>query len=430
MIESDDDQKSGSADGSLEEGYGNLTVSKLVATGNVIGSHEVQDESISGFTAEMMERIELPGQLDRSLWSQESSAPRYDKLTVLRGEKAKIYKGLDSLSSKVIVIIENEADDGERLLTLGTPGAGDMTATFESDEQGQPPATLENLHWSGWMMFGSKANRALFTGLVHNRVRGTVKHSPTRTSGLRTGKLELFLKPEPVTELDKTLASSRELISAEPFFEPMAQRKLDNMVLTGSSEVRSVEHPVGDPTTRLRSAWLKSDKLNYRTQAGLFTTGGPGTLLLEDYRETKTEVTADPPAAGVETGQPSDPPDTTVRKGQTAFIWKTSAKYDQEEQQAILTGDVYMNAMGYGVSLPTRTKGEKTNTPTQRRQTQLWCQKLTVRFADSHPDGGPEDTTAPPVADLSAMDEMKISQVRASKDVVLKSGASKSPLTK
>ena len=424
MDEAEDEEETALADGSEANDYGNLVVSRLVASGNVIGRHEIQGQAPSGFTADRMERRELPGQLERTFWPQEGPTPAYDKLTVLSGEKAMIRKGQDSLSSKVIVIIETEGDDTERLLTLSTPGAGDMKASFEPEEKGEPPALLD-LYWPGWMMFDRKADTAVFTGLVRSRVRGTVEHSTTRSSGLRTEKLELFFKPEPVSELDKALASSRELISTEPFFEPVAQRKLDRMVLIGSSEVSSIEHPSGDPKTRQRSALLKSEKLTYQTQTESFRAEGPGNLLLEDYRKTETEVSGDqaePISANAPSAEPLEPSATRVRKGQTAFRWDTSANYDQNERQAVLNGNVYMNAMGYGIALPSRGQGQDRNTRQQLKQTRLWCGNLAVTFGQDQAGDTAEQEAGTSIADLSAMDELAVREVRTTKEVTLKSG--------
>jgi len=141
---------------------------------------------------------------------------------------------------------------------------------------------------------------------------------------------------------------------------------------------------------------------------------GPGSLLLEDYRRTDKKVSA---------GQAVSIPQRKARiprggvtlqrvgPGQTAFEWKESAKYRQDDRTAMLVGDVHMVSMGYALALPGRPSNGKEPRGKNLHQTQLWCQTFTVTFAEPKADEADEHKSD--FADLSAMDELEIERIEA-----------------
>jgi len=382
-----------------ENTYSNLNVSGLLADGQVIGRYLAEGESQSSLSADRLIRNEKT------------------QTTELHGQPAELKRGTDWLRSTVISVAER---DKNYLLT--TPGAGEMRVTFPTADENSPPALL-GLNWLGSLEFDGRVNTAVFTGLDNERVTGAIVHSPTRSSQLAADKLELYLQNKEQTSPANKKRPSEDMMSAKTFFKPMGNRTLQKMIMTGRAEVRSIEHPDNKPEERLRAALLKSDVLTYDTYGSekrQFYGEGPGSLLLEDYRPTDEKVSAAKAASspGSRARQQTDGLALQrVGPGQTAFVWKDSAKYRQDERTAILAGDVHMVSMGYALTLPGRspsgTKAQKIN----RQRTELLCQTFTVTFAELKANKTKEKKSD--FADLSAMDELQVEQIEASGDASL-----------
>ena len=333
-----------------------------------------------------------------------------------RGEK-------DQLSSDVIVITEiGRENDEDKNYVLTTPGAGAMRVTFPTAEEASPSALL-GVEWTKSLTFDGDTNKAVFRSLDKKRVTGAVLHSPTSSSQLAADSLELHLQDKRQTLPPDKEVSADDIVSSETFFKPMGNKALQKMVLTGRAEVGNIEHPVGKPEHRLRAVWLKSNVLTYDTPDGgerQFYGNGPGSLLLEDYRPTDKTVSGNQTTSipGRETRrQRGGPALQRVGPGQTAFTWKTSARYRQKVRTAVLSGDVYMHSMGYALSLPERSpKGTETS-DNKRHRTELWCQTFSVTFAE--PKTQESETDKSDFADLSAMDELDVERVEASENARL-----------
>ena len=394
--------------------YGNSIVSLLVATGSVIGRNEVDGQVRSSFSANKLTRKEFSEQVPNDSLPGGETTKKSTKITTLYGEPAELRKGDDKLTSTEIIITETEKDEN-RVLVLTTPVAGEMRASFQPADEGSLPSALA-LEWPGSMAFDGQTDKATFTGLGREKVTGAVLHSPTLSSRLETDKLELFFRPRPESKTKQLINSAEDLISPEPFFKPTTGRTLKKMVLTGSAQVGTTEHPDNEPGRRLRGALLKADLLTYDPPAALFYTNGPGSLLLEDYRPTETTVSAEKSTQPSAVSPPNRPQGRLLQRvgpGQTAFSWETSGQYDQKEHTAVLTGNVHMGSMGYGISLPGRPPSLPQSPADNRRRTDLWCQTFTITFASSPTsDGGPAEQSQP-FPDLSAMDELHIRKVSA-----------------
>ena len=389
-----------------ETSYGKAAVSKLVAEENVIGRYLVEGETRSSLHADKLIADEL------------------SHTTTLYGTPAELKRGEnDWLSSDTIIITEIGKTDGEdKNYVLTAPGAGAMNVTFATAENDSSSALLD-LKWTESLTFDDEKNKAVFKGRDKERVTGVISHSTTSASQLMADKLELYLQDkEPTSPPDKS-SPAEDMASSETFFKPMGDKTLQKMVMTGRAEVGSIEHPEGKPEQRLRAAWLQSNVLTYETydnQERQFHSDGPGTLLLEDYRPTDKEVSADQKTSmpgGDTRRQPRGLAMQRAGPGQTAFKWETSARYRQNARTAVLSGDVYMISMGYALSLPERSPKGTEKPDNKRHRTQLWCQTFTVTFAE--PKTGESEASKSNFADLSAMDELEIERIEAAVDASL-----------
>jgi hypothetical protein len=285
---------------------------------------------------------------------------------------------------------------------------------------------LLGLEWTESLTFDGQKNKAAFRSLEDKRITGAILHSPRSSSRFAAKKLELYLQDREKNASREKEILAEDMASSETFFKPMGDKKLKRMVLTGGAEIRSIEYPVGKPEQRLRAALLRSNVLTYdighdkKDKKRQFYGDGPGSLLLEDYRKTGKKVSADhtAPLSGRKTRRPRGGPALQrVGPGQTAFEWKKSAKYYQDERTAVLAGDVHMVSMGYALTLPGRSQSGTGSAENKLHKTYLWCEKLTMTFAEPKAQGSEKDKTD--FADLSAMDELEAERVEASGNVSL-----------
>lgn len=395
-----------------EVGYGSAAVSKLVAEENVIGHYLVEGETRSSLHADRLIA-------DESSHTTTLYGSAADLAELKRGDN-------DRLRSDTIVITEiaktGKTGEKDKYYVLTTPGAGDMRATFSTSEDNSSSALL-GLEWAKSLKFDGEDDKAIFEGLGEKRVKGAISHSPTSSSQFAADRLELYLQDKEQTPQPEKDTPAEDIASSETFFKPMSDKKLEKMVLTGQAEVGNIEHPIGTPQQRLRSVWLRSNVLTYKTydnQERQFYGDGPGSLLLEDYRPTDKEISDDQTASmpgGNKRRQPRGMSMQRVGPGQTVFDWKTSSKYSQNARTAVLYGDVYMVSMGYALALPERSPKGTQPQENKRHRTQLWCQTFTVTFAE--PETGESQESKSNFADLSAMDELEIERIEASIDVSL-----------
>ncbi len=377
------------------DGYVGSLVSNLLAQRNVIGRHLVDGQVRSSLSAHKLDRDEVT------------------KTTVLYGGPAELRRGDDHLEAKIIRIVEK----GEHYV-LSTPGPGQMKASFAPSDQTSAPAIL-GLNWPGSMVFDGLTNKASFVGTDDEMVKGALVHSPERWSSLESEQLELFLRDNQLAQADKqhsSSAASPDLVSTEPFFEPMGGKSLEKMILTGKALVRSVEQTPDTSKKILRRVLLTSDVLTYQADAKHFHGQGPGTLLLEDYRPTDKEVSAEKPTSGPLAEAPKPPRPLRLHRvgpGKTGFWWTDSADYYQDKRTAVLLGDVHMVSRGYALTLPAKPS-ELATAPNRRDLTQLRCHELNLTHAEPEADEASQKKSN--FADLSAMDELEIESVEAVSD--------------
>ncbi len=383
---------------STADGYAGSLISRLLAQGNVIGRQIVDGQIRSRLSADELDRDEAT------------------KTTTLYGDLAQLSRGDDFIESKIIRIVEKE-DEGSYYV-LSTPVPGRMKAAFDSADPSSAPAKLE-LIWPGSMVFDGQANTAIFNSAPGQLVKANVVHTPQRSSAIEAEQLELFLKDDQLTKVNErpiTPAASADLMSPEPFFEPMASKSLEKMVLTRKAMVRSVEQNPDDSRERLRSVLLTSDTLTYlpaKDNKGLFQGTGPGTLLLEDNRETDKQVSDKEPSSTLRKETPKPPSRMRFHRvgpGQTAFKWTDSVDYDQAKRTAVLLGDVRMVSLGYALTMPEKPSPQA-NAHNRRDLTKLWADKLTIIHAEPEADKNAQQDTS--LADLSAMDELEIESIQA-----------------
>ncbi|NIA06994.1 MAG: hypothetical protein GWP14_05030 [Actinobacteria bacterium] len=378
--------------------YGKATVSKLVAEENVIGRYLVK------------------GKTHSSLHADKLVADESTHTTTLYGKPAQLRRGQnDRLNSETIIIKGlGKATGQDRNYVLITPGAGQMRVMFPTAEQDSPSALL-GLEWTESLTFDGETNKAVFRSLDKKRVTGAILHSPTSSSQFVADRLELHLQDKRQTSPPDMEVSTEDIVSSETFFKPMGNRTLQRMVMTGRAEIRNIEHPAGQPEQRLRAALLTSNVLTYVDKKRQFFGDGPGSLLLEDYRQTDKKVSAAQTTSVPEREtrrQRGGPALQRVGPGQTAFEWKKSAKYYQDERTAVLAGDVHMVSMGYALALPGRSATATGYSEKERHRTELWCQTFTITFAE--PKTQASETDKSNFADLSAMDELDAKRVEAS----------------
>ena len=356
-------------------------VTNLLAKGNVVARQLFDGQVRSSLRAEKLDRDEA------------------SKTTLLYGSPAKLIRGEDSIEANIIRIVEQDEH-----YVLRTPVPGKMNASFASAEKNSVPAKLE-LNWPGAMVFDGQANKAIFTLVPGQLVKGQIDHSPKRVSALEAEQLELFLQDEE----HSSPAGSAEQMSSGSVFEPMGSKSLEKMILTGKAMVRSVEQSPDASNKRLRAVRLSSDVLTYLAEEGQFQGQGPGTLLLEDNRPTDKEVSAKKPTAQVPKSRGSLR-FHRVGLGQTAFEWTDSVDYDQAKRRAVLLGDVHMISRGYALTMPAKPS-ERAGASNRRDLTELWCQEFTLIHAESKTDGTSGGKSG--MADLSGMDELEIESIRA-----------------